>query len=77
QGVPLLSSIPLLGNLFRYTVNTSSKTELIIMLTPYVVATKTEADVITTEFMEKLQEVKDFLKKSDSQSKVPAGEEKK
>ena len=77
QGIPLLSSIPLLGYFFRYTVDTSSKTELIIMLTPYVVATKTEADVITTEFMEKLQEVKDFLKKSDSQSKVPAGEEKK
>ncbi len=77
QGIPLLSSIPLLGYFFRYTVDTKSKTELIIMLTPYVVATKTEADVITTEFMEKLQEVKDFLKKSDSQSKVPAGEEKK
>ncbi|MBI4680420.1 MAG: hypothetical protein HY753_04220, partial [Nitrospirae bacterium] len=77
QGIPLLSSIPLLGYFFRYTVDTNSKTELIIMLTPYVVATKTEADVITTEFMEKLQEVKDFLKKSDSQSKVPAGEEKK
>lgn len=77
QGIPLLSSIPLLGYFFRYTVDTNSKTELIIMLTPYVVATKTEADVLTTEFMEKLQEVKNFLKKSDSQSKVPAGEEKK
>ncbi|MDP3297862.1 MAG: type II secretion system secretin GspD [Thermodesulfovibrionia bacterium] len=79
QGIPLLSSIPLLGYFFRYTVDTTSKTELIIMLTPYVITNQTEADVITTEFMEKLKQVKDFLKKKEDQLsiKVPAGEEKK
>ena len=34
--VPLLGSIPLLGALFRHTVTTSAKTELLIFLTPHV-----------------------------------------
>ncbi len=77
QGVPLLSSIPLLGNLFRYTVNTSSRTELIMILTPHVVANRTEADVLTTEFTEKLKQVKEYLKDIDYSIKQPAPAESK
>ena len=65
QGVPLLSSIPFLGNFFRYTVDSLEKTELIVLLTPHVITNRTEADVITREFMEKLKNVKQFLKKKD------------
>jgi type II secretory pathway component GspD/PulD (secretin) len=36
EGVPVLQDIPLLGNAFRSTSEVSSKTELVIMLTPYV-----------------------------------------
>jgi len=77
QGVPLLSSIPLLGNLFRYTVNTSSKTELIMILTPHVVANKNDADVLTTEFTEKLKQVKKYLKDIDYSINQPASKELK
>jgi general secretion pathway protein D len=77
QGVPLLSAIPLLGNLFRYTVNTSSKTELIIILTPHVVADRIEADVLTTEFLGKLKQVKEYLKDIDYSIKKPASTELK
>lgn len=35
--VPLLSEIPLLGNFFRYDFNQQERTELLIILTPYVI----------------------------------------
>jgi MSHA biogenesis protein MshL len=36
EGIPVLQDIPLLGNAFSSTSEVSSKTELVIMLTPYV-----------------------------------------
>ncbi|MBI4698383.1 MAG: hypothetical protein HY758_05585 [Nitrospirae bacterium] len=77
QGIPILSAIPLLGHLFRYTVNSKDKTELIIMLTPHVISNQTEADKLTEEFLGKLKDVKDYLKKSNIQINAPAGEEEK
>ena len=35
--VPLLGDIPLLGNLFKYTRKVKKKTNLLIMLTPYII----------------------------------------
>ena len=35
--VPWLSDVPMLGNLFRYDSNISKRTELIIILTPYII----------------------------------------
>ncbi len=67
QGIPLLSSLPILGGLFRYTVEETSKTELIIMLTPYVITTRNEADLLTMEFLEKLKHVKEVLKDNEIQ----------
>jgi general secretion pathway protein D len=61
QGIPILSAIPILGNLFRYTVETRAKTELIVLLTPHVVVNKNEAEVLTTNFIRKLREVKKYL----------------
>lgn len=75
QGIPILSSIPILGYLFRYTVNTTTKTELIVVLTPHVITNRTEADVLTMEFMEKLKEVKDFLKERENKINIPTPEE--
>lgn len=39
--VPLLGDVPVLGNLFKNKVRTSSKTELLIFLTPKVVSERT------------------------------------
>ncbi len=72
QGIPLLSSIPIFGNLFRYTINTSTKKELVVVITPYVMTDKTEGEVVTGEFMEKLKEVKKFLEEKEvTYSKPP------
>ncbi len=37
SGIPLLSDIPLLGELFRFTDNTQNQTELVIFVTPSLV----------------------------------------
>lgn len=44
--VPVLASIPILGNLFRYDSVANEKTELLIILTPHVVRTKEEAELL-------------------------------
>jgi general secretion pathway protein D len=43
SGVPLLKDVPLLGNLFKTTTTSRSRTELAIFLTPYVVFTDEDA----------------------------------
>jgi general secretion pathway protein D len=40
--IPWLGDIPLLGNLFKHRVKTDAKTELMIFLTPYIIAAPTE-----------------------------------
>lgn len=61
EGIPLLSSIPILGNLFRYNTDRTEKTELVIIIIPHVVTNWTEGDTLSKEFMEKLKEIKKFL----------------
>ncbi|HSU55052.1 MAG TPA: hypothetical protein VLT36_13415 [Candidatus Dormibacteraeota bacterium] len=48
--IPFLGDIPLLGMLFRHKIKNGAKTELIIFLTPHVIAAPTElASVTATE----------------------------
>lgn len=44
--VPLLADIPLLGDLFRYDLSTTRRTELLIVLTPHVVRSRHEAEML-------------------------------
>lgn len=44
--VPYLSDIPLVGNLFRYDLKRSRKTELLIFLTPRIVNNDAEAELV-------------------------------
>jgi general secretion pathway protein D len=76
QGIPILSSIPILGYLFRYTVDVKERTELVILLTPHVITNRTEADVLTMEFMRKLSEVRRFLEEEDKRLTIRGLEEK-
>jgi type II secretory pathway component GspD/PulD (secretin) len=41
--IPILGDIPLLGRLFRSDNNTVTRTELLVLITPYVVKTPDEA----------------------------------
>jgi len=65
SGIPLLSEIPLLGNLFRYQTDSITKKELVIIITPHVITTKSEGETFTNEFLDKLQEVKKYLNEKD------------
>ncbi len=62
EGIPFLSKIPLLGYLFRYTTSNIDKTELIILLTPHVISSKSEADIITQEFKDRVKDLKKPLR---------------
>ena len=37
--VPILGDLPLLGNLFRSTIDSANRTELLVLITPYVMST--------------------------------------
>ncbi len=47
--IPLLGDVPLLGNLFRRTQKSDTKSELIIFLTPHIVAAPTELAALSAK----------------------------
>jgi general secretion pathway protein D len=73
--IPLLGDIPIIGNLFRNTVKQDTRTELLIFLTPHVVANPGEADKVLNKNINELSpdnrtDVKDVIKK-DQQALPP------
>lgn len=54
NGIPYLQEVPLLGNLFRDTENTDTRTELMVLITPHVVDNVEKARAITDELRRKL-----------------------
>ena len=56
--IPVLGDIPVLGALFRSTQNSMQKTNLILILTPYII--REQAD-LRTIFERKMQERQEFL----------------
>lgn len=61
EGIPLLSSIPIIGPLFGVNTEEIRKTELVIMVTPHVINSVEEADMITKEFQNKVKTIKKRL----------------
>lgn len=55
SGIPLLSKIPIIGNLFGNTTATKARTELLILLTPHVIRTEEEAVGVTSNYVEKFK----------------------
>ena len=53
DGIPFLSKIPLIGNLFSYTNDTVTRTELIILLTPHVIKSEQTAEEVTTHYLDR------------------------
>ncbi len=43
EGIPVLKDIPLIGNLFKHTKKTVNKDDLMIFVTPHIIAKKVEA----------------------------------
>ncbi|RKZ52936.1 MAG: hypothetical protein DRQ99_32135, partial [Candidatus Parabeggiatoa sp. nov. 3] len=55
SGIPILSDIPLIGQLFRVDKSSGQRTELIIMIIPYVIDGDEEAKAITEAFKRQLK----------------------
>lgn len=53
-GIPLLKDIPLLGHVFRTDTVKSDRTELIILITPYIIADDNDAVAVTDAFRKQL-----------------------
>ena len=61
-GVPVLGQIPLLGRLFRSDSLQDDRTELLIMVIPYVVASHEEGSALTEELKQQLDLHGKFLR---------------
>lgn len=57
SGLPFIRRIPFLKYLFGKKTDTVDKTELIILITPRVIANLDDIDVVTSEFKSKIQDV--------------------
>jgi general secretion pathway protein D len=62
SGFPFLSQIPLLGYLFRSTSDILSRNELIILITPHVVASPEEGRALTEQFKSRVESLDPILK---------------
>lgn len=54
QGLPLLKDIPVLGQAFRTNDDKEHKTELLVLITPYIVADDFDAEQLTDAFRQQL-----------------------
>ena len=61
-GLPGLKDVPLFGALFGSTRKVSTKTELLISITPYIVQNQTEADRLSNAFQSTLASLNDVVK---------------
>lgn len=66
SGLPLLSKIPLLGGLFGTETRGDNRTELIILITPRVLANTQDAAAITEEYRSRIKGLESLLKSVNS-----------
>jgi general secretion pathway protein D len=57
-GVPLLSTIPVIGNLFSDTTNNNDRTELLVLLTPKIVRNAVDARAMTQQLRDEMNAIK-------------------
>ncbi len=74
EGVPILSSIPIIGNAFKYRSKDMNKTNLFIFLTPYIIKTPEDLARITEEH-KKLSE--ELMKKTQGEERQEKSIDKK
>jgi general secretion pathway protein D len=60
--IPLLGRIPVLGILLGNTQNGSSRSELIVLITPHVLRTHEDTELATEELKTKLREIQKLIR---------------
>lgn len=68
SGVPILSDIPLIGQLFRVDKASTTRTELIIMIIPYIIEDEEETTAITEALQQQLELITLPTKQSEQKS---------
>ena len=71
SGVPGLTSIPLLGRLFGNTSKTRQRTEIIVLITPQVIANTEDARAMTDEYQSKFESLAPLRAKKAAESSAP------
>ncbi|MCY4389941.1 MAG: type II secretion system secretin GspD [Desulfurellaceae bacterium] len=61
NGVPFLMDVPVLGRLFRVEQDKRERTELVILITPYVIRDRNEAQVMTKEFTQRVHRLREMI----------------
>ena len=61
NGVPFLMDVPVLGRLFRVEQDKRERTELVILITPYVIRDRNEAQVVTKEFTSRVNQLREMI----------------
>ena len=69
--VPLLGDVPLLGYLFKYTKKSKHKTNLIIMLTPYIIKDQLDLEKIRQRKLRENDEFFQSMARLDSMAFAP------
>ena len=55
SGIPFLKDIPLLGHAFKSSAIKRDKTELVLMIVPYIIETDTQADELTRSLSQRFE----------------------
>ena len=58
SGIPIISEVPIIGNLFKTTTTTTRRTELLVLITPRVVRDQSEARAVTEELRRRVGALK-------------------
>jgi general secretion pathway protein D len=58
EGIPGLMDIPYLGKLFSSESTTSTKTELMIFITPHIISTVEDSKIATEEMRKRISSIK-------------------
>jgi len=83
DGIPFLSKIPIIGNLFGNTTDKNTRTELIILLTPHVKKNQQEAGDVTSDYVDRYKgstkdkDINKFLKERSQKEKSGGNAETK
>ena len=59
NSVPILSDIPIIGNIFKQKDRTKTRTELIVFIKPQIISNSVDAHMVADEFRSKLDMMRD------------------
>jgi general secretion pathway protein D len=71
RGLPLVSRVPILRNLFGSTANHNDRTELIVLITPRVIRNSDEGRQVTEEYTRQFQSLAPLRRESEQRSAPP------